>query len=345
MNRFAVLRIVSFILTLFCAGEIRAQTIHGAGASFPYPLYSEWAVRYQQESGVRINYQPIGSGGGLAQVKVKTVDFGATDIPLENSELDEAGLLQFPMVLGGVTPVVNIRGIKAGELRLTPELIVRIFLGEIKNWNDPAIRRINPDLKLPSRMITVVHRINGSGTTWIFTNYLTKVSAKWSKRVGSAKAVEWPVGIGGRGNEGVASNVQRTNGAIGYVEFAYALQNRMTWTMMKNRSGKYVAPTMESFQTAVANADWSHSPGFYLVLTNQPGAKSWPITGASFLLIRREQKDAVRAKRMLDYFDWCFTSGGGIAEKLHYVPVPDTIVKFIEKSWRECLVSDGKPVW
>jgi len=265
------------------------NTISGAGATFPYPVYAKWAEAYNNKTGVKMNYQSIGSGGGIKQIKAKTVDFGASDAPLKAEELDKAGLMQFPMVMGGVVPVVNLPGIKPGGIKLTPALLADIYLGEIKHWNDKRIQAANPGVNLPSKRITVVHRSDGSGTTWIFTNYLTKVSKTWAGKVGNNKAVAWPAGVGGKGNEGVASYVSRIKGSIGYVEYAYALQNKMTYALLQNREGHFVAPTSEAFQAAAANADWSHAPGFYMVLTDQPGNDSWPITGATFILVYKSQ--------------------------------------------------------
>ena len=322
-----------------------AQTINGAGASFPYPVYSQWAYKYNKLTGVKINYQSIGSGGGIAQIKAKTVDFGASDAPLEKDELDSSGLMQFPMVMGGVTPVINIKGVKAGELKLTPELLAGIFLGEIIRWDDPKIKSANPSLSLPGRAITVVHRADGSGTTWIFTKYLDKVSPTWHAKVGAGKAVQWPTGVGGKGNEGVATNVQRINGSIGYVEFAYALQNKLSHVQLRNRAGNYVEPTIETFQSAATNADWANAPGFYMVLTDQPGTQSWPITGASFILIYKNQDDASKAKTMLSFFDWCFRHGADTAQELHYVPMPVKIIDLIEKRWSTDIKTGQNPVW
>jgi phosphate transport system substrate-binding protein len=318
--------------------------IHGAGATFPYPVYSQWAYKYNKLTGVKLNYQSIGSGGGIAQIKARTVDFGASDAPLKPEELDEHGLFQFPMVIGGVVPVINVPEVASGKLRLTPQTLAGMFLGRITKWNDPAIKQTNPGLDLPDKAITVVHRADGSGTTWIFTDYLSKVSEEWKQKVGSGKAVAWPVGVGGKGNEGVASYVQRIPGAIGYVEYAYALQNNMTHALLKNRAGQYVAPTMETFQAAAANADWKNAPGYYVVLTDQPGEDSWPITGASFILMYKNQEDAGQAKATLSFFEWCYKHGQDIAEKLHYVPIPMNVGGLVEESWRE-EVKAGGPIW
>jgi phosphate transport system substrate-binding protein len=321
------------------------KALNGAGASFPYPIYLQWGYEYNTLTKVRINYQSIGSGGGIAQIKNKTVDFGASDAPLTPDELNEAGLLQFPMVIGGVVPVVNIENVKPGTLKLTAEVLADIFLGKITRWNDPALAKINPDLTLPDGAITVVHRADGSGTTWIFTNYLEKISKAWADSIGSGKAVSWPAGVGGKGNEGVAAYVQQVAGSIGYVEYAYALQNKMTYALLQNKAGEFVAPTIKTFQAAAANADWANAPGYYLVLTDQPGKETWPITGASFILIYKAQADAETAKSILSYFDWCYKHGAEQAEKLHYVPIPLNVVKLVENSWKNDITVNGESVW
>ncbi len=337
---FAVLLAVGTVLP-----AMAASTINGAGATFPYPVYSQWAYQYEKITGVRLNYQSIGSGGGIKQIKAKTVDFGASDAPLEAAELDEAGLLQFPMIMGGVVPVVNISGVAPGTLHLTAEVLADIYLGKITKWNDSRIVADNKGLSLPDQDITVVHRADGSGTTWIFTNYLTKVSSEWAEKVGNNKAVEWPAGVGGKGNEGVAAYVQRINGAIGYVEYAYALQNKMTHALLQNKAGKFVAPTSESFQAAAANADWANAKGYYMVLTDQPGDTSWPITGASFILVYKDQINAETAKAVLDFFAWSYENGGPTALKLDYVPMPENVVKMVEATWAEQIRAKGQQVW
>jgi phosphate transport system substrate-binding protein len=319
--------------------------INGAGATFPFPVYSQWAYKYKNLTGTEINYQSIGSGGGIAQIKAKTVHFGASDAPLKPEELDEHGLIQFPMVMGGVVPVVNVKGVKEGQLKLTASVLADIYLGKISKWNDPSIKSLNPDLELPDKSITVVHRADGSGTTWIFTNYLMKVSSSWKEKVGFGKAVDWPTGVGGKGNEGVAAYVKRVNGAIGYVEFAYALQNKMSYARLENKAGHFVEPTIETFQAAAANAEWAKASGYYLVLTDQPGEQSWPITGATFILVYKEQANASIAKAMLKYFDWCYTHGGDVAENLHYVPMPKSVIEMVEQTWRNELKSDGTSLW
>lgn len=328
------------------AGAEQISQINGAGATFPYPVYAKWAEKYASEKGVKLNYQSIGSGGGIKQIKSKTVDFGASDAPLQAKELDEVGLMQFPMVMGGVVPVVNVPGIKAGDIKLSPVVLADIYLGKIKKWDDKAIQQDNPNLKLPSKLITVVHRSDGSGTTWIYTNYLTKVSKDWAKQVGNDKAVAWPVGVGGKGNEGVASYVSRIKGAIGYVEYAYALQNKMSYVELRNHDGHYVKPDSASFQEAAANADWTHAPGFYMVLTNQPGKGSWPITGATFILVYKKQDKADVGREVLKFFDWSYHHGGAMAEKLDYVPMPEKVVKLVEATWaKEIKGADGKAIW
>ncbi len=332
-------------LLLGIVPALAGQTINGAGATFPYPVYGQWAWQYNQETGVKLNYQSIGSGGGIKQISAKTVDFGASDAPLTAAELAKDGLLQFPMIMGGVVPVVNVPGLDAGQLKLSGALLADIFLGKVTAWNDPAIVKENPGLKLPDTAITVVYRADGSGTTWIFTNYLSKVSKTWQDKIGTAKAVKWPAGVGGKGNEGVAAYVQRIKGSIGYVEYAYALQNKLSYSLLQNRAGKYVAPTSETFQAAAANADWAKADGFYLVLTDQPGEASWPITGASFILVHKEQADAATAKEVLKFFAWCYRNGGRTAEKLHYVPMPAKVISLVEKAWQEQIKAAGKPVW
>ncbi len=328
---------------LLSAGEVKV--IHGAGATFPYPVYSQWAYKYSQITGVKLNYQSIGSGGGIRQIKAGTVDFGASDAPLEADDLEAAGLIQFPMVMGGVVPVINVKGIAPGELKLDGKTLADIFRGEITRWNDPALIALNPDLNLPDKSITVVHRADGSGTTWIFTHYLSAVSPQWKKALGAGKAIAWPAGMGGKGNEGVAAYVQRIEGGIGYVEYAYALQNRMTYVLLRNRAGEYVAPSAQTFRAAAANADWKNAPGFYMVLVNQPGDDSWPITGASFILLHEEQKSPEKALAILKFFDWCYRHGGEIALNLHYVPMPENVVELVEDLWRNRVRSDGKAVW
>ena len=323
-----------------------AATITGAGATFPYPVYSQWAHDYNKETGVKLNYQSIGSGGGIKQIKAKTVDFGASDAPLKAAELDKFGLMQFPMIMGGVVPVVHIKGIKAGQLKLSASNLADIYLGKITKWNDARITANNKGLKLPAQDITVVHRSDGSGTTWIFTNYLTKISADWAKTLGNAKAVAWPVGLGGKGNQGVAAFVRKVNGSIGYVEYAYALQNHMASILLQNLNGTYVAPTAANFQAAAAGADWSHAKGYYMVLTNQPGATSWPITGASFILLYKTQAKPAQAKEVLKFYNWSYKNGAKAAEKLDYVPMPEAVAKMVRATWKSVLKDkNGHAIW
>jgi phosphate transport system substrate-binding protein len=323
-----------------------ASSITGAGATFPYPVYSKWAYQYNKETGVRLNYQSIGSGGGIKQIEAKTVDFGASDAPLKPAELEKHGLMQFPMIMGGVVPVVHIKGITAGQLKLSPENLADIYLKKITKWNDPRLAADNPNLKLPAEDITVVHRADASGTTWIFTNYLTKVSKEWKEKVGNNKAVEWPVGLGGKGNEGVAAFVGRVDGSIGYVEYAYALQNKMASVLLKNHDGHYVAPTADNFQAAAAGADWANAKDYYMVLTDQPGKTSWPITGASFILVYKTQTNPAQGKEVLKFFDWSYRHGQKEAMSLDYVPIPMKVVKMVEGTWhKEIKDQGGKAVW
>ncbi len=337
--------VLSFALS-GVATAANVTEISGAGATFPYPVYGKWAESYHHKTGVKMNYQSIGSGGGIKQIKAKTVDFGASDAPLKPEELDSAGLMQFPMVMGGVVPVVNVPGIKPGALKLSGELLADIYMGEIKKWNDPRIEALNKGLKLPASSITVVHRADGSGTTWIFTNYLTKVSKTWASKVGNDKSVAWPAGVGGKGNEGVASYVNRIKGSIGYVEYAYALQNKMSYARLENQAGHFVSPTSKTFQAAAANADWNHAPGFYMVLTDQPGKDSWPITGATFILVYKTQMKPANGLAVLKFFDWAYHHGGKMAEKLDYVPMPASVVKLVEHTWaKDIKDASGKAVW
>ncbi|HHB77393.1 MAG TPA: phosphate ABC transporter substrate-binding protein PstS [Desulfobulbus sp.] len=332
---------------LLAGTTVSAQVteISGAGATFPYPVYAKWAAAYKAKTGVKLNYQSIGSGGGIKQIKAKTVDFGASDAPLKAADLDKSGLMQFPMIMGGVVPVVNLPGITPGSIKLTNTILADIYLGKISKWNDPAIKAENKGLQLPDKAITVVHRSDGSGTTWIFTNYLSKVSPAWKDKVGNNKSVAWPVGVGGKGNEGVASYVKRLKGSIGYVEYAYALQNKLTYVKLKNRDGGYVAPTSAAFQAAAANADWSNAPGFYMVLTNQPGKDSWPITGASFILVYKTQAKPETGKAVLKFFDWCYKNGASMAEELDYVPMPAKVADLVRNTWKQQIKDgSGRPI-
>ncbi len=327
-------------------GVAAAADISGAGATFPYPIYAKWADAYKTETGIGLNYQSIGSGGGIKQIKAKTVTFGASDAPLSGDDLDSIGLAQFPMVMGGIVPVVNLEGIKPGALVLDGTTVAKIFLGEITKWDDPAIAALNAGVELPDQAIAVVHRSDGSGTTFNFTYYLADVSADWKTKVGVEKAVEWPVGIGAKGNEGVANNVGNTAGSIGYVEYAYALQNDLTYTMMKNKAGKTVSPTAEAFSAAAANADWSSEPGYGVILANQPGDESWPMTAATWILMYKQPEDSAASAEALKFFAWAYASGDKMAQDLDYVPMPDNVVQDIESYWNsEIKGPDGKPVY
>jgi phosphate transport system substrate-binding protein len=338
-------RVVAFAICGATATVAQAADISGAGATFPYPVYAKWADMYKKETGLGLNYQSIGSGGGIKQIKAKTVTFGASDMPLEPKDVTASGLVQFPTVVGGDVPVVNLDGIGPGGLVLDGPTLADIFLGKITKWDDPAIKKLNPNVKLPSNAIVVVHRSDGSGTTFIFTNYLSKVSPDWKSNVGAATSVEWPVGIGAKGNEGVSNNVAQTKGAIGYVEYAYALQNKMTTAKMINKDGKAVEANSASFQAAAANADWANSDHYYIVLTNQPGADSWPIAGATFILMYQQPQDPANSAAALKFFDWAYTKGDKAAEELDYVPLPDSVTAQIERTWAEIKGSDGKPVF
>jgi phosphate transport system substrate-binding protein len=323
-----------------------ALDISGAGATFPYPIYAKWADSYKKETGVGMNYQSIGSGGGIKQIEAKTVTFGATDAPLTGDELQKTGLVQFPMVMGGIVPVVNLAGVAPGSLVIDGPTLANIFLGQVKSWDDPAIKALNPNAKLPRQAIAVVHRSDGSGTTFNFTDYLVKVSPDWKSKVGSSTAVEWAVGIGAKGNEGVAGNVAQTKGAMGYVEYAYALQNKLNYTKMINKDGKTVEPATAAFQAAAANADWNSVPGFGVILSNQPGAQSWPMTAATFILIPKQPQDPAAAAEALKFFAWAYAKGAKMAEELDYVPMPAAVVNQIETVWtKEIKDASGKPLF
>ncbi|MBB4708924.1 phosphate ABC transporter substrate-binding protein PstS [Xanthomonas arboricola] len=315
------------------AGDSKSAEISGAGASFIYPLVSKWSADYNAATGNKVNYQSIGSGGGIAQIKAGTVDFGSTDKPLDSAELQQAGLGQFPSAIGGVVPVVNLEGIAPGKLRLTGALLGDIFLGKVTMWNDAAIVAANPGVTLPATKINLVHRSDGSGTTFNFSNYLSKVSPEWKSKVGEGTSVQWPGGVGGKGNEGVASYVQQIKGSIGYVELAYALQNKMPYASLQNAAGQWVEPNAESFAAAAASADWANAKDFNLVITNAPGEKAWPITATNFMLMHKQPKDAARSKATLDFFKWALDNGQAQASELHYVPLPPELVKQIQAYW------------
>lgn len=348
MGRSAALPFLCAWLFLFAgAGEViwAADRIVGAGATFPYPIYAKWAYAYAKETGVKLNYQSIGSGGGIQQIKAGTVDFGASDAALSAAELDEAGLLQFPMIVGGVVPVVNLKGVPSGAVRLTGEVLAAIFLGEVTKWDDERIKALNLDVALPSKRITVVHRSDGSGTTWIFTTYLSQLGEAWKTKVGAGKAVKWPVGVGGKGNEGVAVYVKRIDGGIGYVEYAYAKQNKLSVVALSNREGEFVLPTAETFRATAQNADWAGTPGFAVVLTNQAGKDSWPITGASFILMQRTQHNRAKCQQVLRFFEWCLRNGQEMALSLDYIPLPELVARLVEHAWETGFVAEGGAVW
>lgn len=337
---------IAAVSTLAFASASSATDITGAGATFPYPAYAKWAEAYKAKTGVNMNYQSIGSGGGIKQITAKTVDFGASDKPLTPEELDKAGLMQFPTIIGGVVPVINVNGVENGKLRLDGETLANIYLGKISKWNDPAIAALNKDVKLPDDLITVVHRSDGSGTSFIFTNYLSKVSADWKAGVGEGTSVSWKVGTGGKGNEGVASYVQRIKGSIGYVEYAYALQNKMTAVQLKNREGSFVMPSEESFKGAAAGADWKHAPGFYEILTNEAGKGTWPISGATFILMHKSQDKVESAEAVLKFFDWAYANGDKLAADLDYITLPESVKTLIRAAWKnEIKAANGKAIW
>ena len=322
----------------------QAAEVTGAGASFPAPIYAKWADAYQKATGNKINYQSIGSGGGIKQIVAKTVDFGASDMPLKPEALEKDGLVQFPTVIGGVVPVVNLADIKPGQLKLTGAVLADIYLGKILKWNDKALAELNPDLKLPDQDIGVVRRADGSGTTFIFSNYLSKVSPDWKTKVGEGTAVQWPVGLGGKGNEGVSAFVMRLPGSIGYVEYAYAKQNKMTHAVLKNAAGNFVAPDDLTFKAAAANADWTKS-AFAEILTEQSGKDAWPITGATFILMHKVEDKPAQAAEAMKFFEWSYKNGGKLAEELDYVALPDSLVKLILTSWGQIKDASGKPVY
>jgi phosphate transport system substrate-binding protein len=316
------------------AGAVQAADISGAGATFPYPIYAKWADAYKTQTGIGLNYQSIGSGGGIKQIKAKTVTFGASDMPLKPEDLKEAGLVQFPMIIGGVVPVVNIKGVQAGQVVLDGATMASIYLGEITRWDDARIRKLNPKLALPATTIAPIYRSDGSGTNFLFSHYLSQTSPKFKDTVGESTSVQWPVGIGAKGNEGVANMTSQTDGAIGYVEYAYAKQTRMAYCAMVNAAGKTVTPGGESFQAAAGNADWTHAPGYYLILTNQPGEKSWPITGASFILVYGVPPEPAATAAALKFFDWAYRNGAKMAVDLDYVPLPESLIRQVRATWK-----------
>jgi len=339
-----IMRILAPALAAAAFSTCALADITGAGATFPYPIYAKWADAYKKQTGTGMNYQSIGSGGGIKQITAKTVDFGASDMPMKGEDLEKNGLVQFPAIMGGVVPVVKVAGVNAGRMKFTGALLADIYLGKVKKWNDPAIAKVNPGLKLPDQEITVVYRSDGSGTTFLWTNYLSKVSADFKSTVGEGTSVKFPAGVGGKGNEGVASYVQKLDGAIGYVEYAYAKQNKLAHGQVQNKSGKFVEPDDENFKAAAANADWKSVPGMGVVLTDQAGDKAWPITGASFILLQAKQEKPEAGREVLKFFSWAYKNGGKMAEELDYVPMPDPVVKQIEASWKSVTDASGKAV-
>jgi phosphate transport system substrate-binding protein len=333
-------------LALGLAAQAQAADISGAGATFPAPVYAKWAELYRAQTGIGMNYQAIGSGGGIKQIEAKTVDFGASDKPLKPADLNANGLFQFPMVMGGVVPVMNLPGVAEGQVKLTGAVLASIYLGEIKVWSDPRIQALNPGVKLPTLPVTVVHRSDGSGTSFIFTTYLAHKSAAWATRVGGSDSVQWPTGLGGKGNDGVAAFVKQTIGSIGYVEYAYAKQNHLTYALLQNQAGAFVAPTAAAFAAAAIGADWTKAPGNYLLLLDQPGAHSWPITAATFILLYKTQANPAAGKAVLSFFDWDYKNGDAAAEQLDYVPLPPAVKALMRKEWvAEIKGADGKPVY
>jgi phosphate transport system substrate-binding protein len=323
-----------------------AADVVGAGATFPYPIYAKWAENYKKATGNGMNYQSVGSGAGIKQIKAKTVDFGASDMPLKFADLEEAGLTQFPAIMGGVVPIFNLEGVAPGTMKLTGAIVADIYLGKITKWNAAPIAALNPGMKLPADEITVVHRADGSGTTFLWTDYLSKVSPDFKTTIGSGTAVKWATGVGGKGNEGVAANVQRIKGAIGYVEWAYAKKNKISHAQLKNKDGNFVQPDDDAFKAAAASAEWSKTPGFGVVLTDQAGKASWPVTGASFILMHKTQADAAKAKEVLKFFEYSFKNGAASAVELDYVPLPESVTKLIAASWKANLKdASGKAIW
>jgi phosphate transport system substrate-binding protein len=334
--------LAALVLAAASVGTALAQEVTGAGASFPAPVYAMWADAYNKATGVRVNYQSVGSGAGLRQIRGKTVDFGASDTPLKDEELSTDGLIQFPTVIGGVVPVVNIKGIEAGKLKLSGQVLGDIYLGKLTSWRDPAIVSLNSGVTLPDAKIAVVRRADGSGTSFLFTNYLSKTNAEWKEKVGEGAAVKWPTGAGGKGNEGVSAFIQRLPNSIGYVEYAYAKQNKMAYVLMRNQSGHFVAPSEDSFKAAAAGADWSKT--FYQVLTDQAGKDAWPITGATFIIMQIKQDKPAQAAAALKFFEWAYSSGDQMADELDYVPMPNTVKKVVRAQWLRMTDAGGKPI-
>jgi phosphate transport system substrate-binding protein len=342
MNALDFFRAALVAASLVAAGTSQAQDVTGAGATFPAPLYAKWADAYNKATGIKINYQSVGSGAGLRQIRGKTVDFGASDMPLKDDELAKDGLMQFPAVMGGVVPVVNVRGIAPGQLKMNGQVLGDIYLGKITKWNDAALAALNPGVALPDSAIAVVRRADGSGTTFIFSNYLSKVNADWKAKVGEGTAVNWPTGAGGKGNEGVAAFVQRLPNSIGYVEYSYAKANKMSHVMLRNLAGNFVNPDDVTFKAAAAGAAWDKS--FYQILTEQPGKDAWPITGATFILMHKAQEKPAQAAAALKFFDWAFTNGDKMSTELEYVPMPDAVEAIVRRAWAELKDSSGKAI-
>ena len=331
---------------VFASSAALAADMTGAGATFPYPVYAKWAENYKKATGNGLNYQSVGSGAGIKQIKAKTVDFGASDKPLKVDELNEAGLMQFPAIMGGVVTVINLEGVAPGAMKLTGPVVAAIYLGKITKWNDPQIAALNPGMKLPVDEITVVHRADGSGTTFLFTDYLSKVSPEFKTTIGAEASVKWVVGVGGKGNDGVAANVQRIKGSIGYVEWAFAKKNKIAHTQLKNKEGVFLQPDDENFKAAAANADWAKTPGFAIVLTDQPGKASWPITGVSYILMHKAQADGAKGKEVLKFFEYSFKNGDAAAVELDYVPLPESVTKLVADAWKASLKdASGKAIW
>jgi len=338
--------LLTVVLGAVLLNPLFAIEVTGAGASFPAPLYMKWAASYEKLSQDRINYQSIGSGGGIKQIEAKIVDFGASDMPLKSDELKQYGLVQFPTVIGGVIPIINLDGIAAGKIKLSAEVLANIFLGNINQWNDARIQKLNPDLTLPNNPITVVHRADGSGTTFLFTRYLSEVNNDWNQKLGANSTINWPVGVGGKGNEGVSSYVQHIKGAIGYVEYAYAFQNKLPYALLQNKDGAFVAPSASAFKEAAAKADWKGTANFGVLLINQTGKGSWPISGATFILMHRDQSKLEQGKATLAFFDWAYKNGGEMAESLYYVPLPKSVTKLVEDNWKQTIKDNHqKPIW
>jgi len=336
---------VAFAAAAVSGGALAAD-ITGAGATFPYPIYAKWADAYKKATGNGLNYQSIGSGGGIKQITAKTVDFGASDAPMKGEDLEKNGLVQFPAIMGGVVPVFNLKGVGQREVKLTGEIVANIFMGKIKKWNDPAIVALNPGVKIGSDDISVVYRSDGSGTTFLFTNYLSKVSPDFKSAIGEGTAVKWPTGVGGKGNEGVANYVQKINGSIGYVEYAYAKQNKLDYGFLKNKDGNFVPPSDDNFKAAAANAEWSKTPGMGVILTDQPGKDAYPITGASFILMHTKQDKPDAGREVLKFFDWAYKNGAKMADELDYVPLPEAVIKQVQAEWRAKIKdAAGKPLW